>query len=56
MPFGFINATPALQRVINQFSKRHDLKYVNVYLNNIYVGKIDQQSLDENIKALRSRA
>ena len=45
MPFGLTNAVPAFQRVMNQFIKRHDLKYVNVYLDNITVGGMDQISM-----------
>ena len=56
MPFGFTNAVPAFQRVVNQFIKRHDLKYVNVYLDNITVGRMDQISHDENLKALKEAA
>ena len=50
------NAVPAFQRVMNQFIKRHDLKYVNVYLDNITVEGIDQISHDENLKALKEAA
>ena len=56
MPFNLTNAVPAFQRVINQFMKRHDLKYVNVYLDNITVGGMDQISHDENLKALKEAA
>ena len=56
MPFGPINAVPAFQRVMNQFIKRHDLKYVNVYLDNITVRGMDQISHDENLKALKEAA
>ena len=35
MSFGLTKAVPAFQRVMSQFIKRHDLKYVNVYLDNI---------------------
>ena len=51
MPFGLTNAVPAFQRVMNQFIKRHDLDYVNVYLDNITVGGMDQKSHDENKEA-----
>ena len=44
MPFGPTNAVPAFQRVMNQIIKRHNLKYVNVYLDNITVGGMDQKS------------
>ena len=56
MPFGLTNAVPAFQRVINQFIKRHNLKYVNVYLDNITVGGMDQKPHDENLKALKEAA
>ena len=56
MPFGLTNAVPAFQRMMNQFIKRHDLKYVNVYLDNITVGGMDQISHDENLKALKEAA
>ena len=56
MPFGLANAVPAFQQMINQFIKRHDLKYVNVYLDNITVGEMDQISHDENLKALKEAA
>ena len=36
---------------MNQFIKRHNLKYINVYLDNITVGGMDQNSHDENLKA-----
>ena len=56
MPLGLTNAVPAFQRVTNQFSKRHDLKYVNMYLDNITVGGMDQIFHDENLKALKKAA
>ena len=56
MPFGLTNAVPAFQQVMNQFIKCHDLKYVNVYLDNITVGGMDQKSHDENLKALKEAA
>ena len=56
MPFGLTNAVPAFQRVMNQFIKRHDLKNVNVYLDNITVGGMDQKSHNENLKALKEAA
>ena len=56
MPFGLTNAVPAFQQLINQFIKRHDLKFVNVYLGNITVGGMDQKSHDENLKALKETA
>ena len=56
MPFGLTNAIPAFQRVMNQFIKRHGLKYVNVYSDNITVGGMNQISHDENMKALKEAA
>ena len=56
MPLGLSNAVPVFQRVMNQFIKRHDLKYVNVYLDNIIVGGMDQISHDENLEALKKAA
>ena len=56
MPFGLTNAVPAFQRVMNQFIKRHNLKYFNVYLDNISVGGMDQKFHDENLKALKEAA
>ena len=56
MPFGLTNAIPAFQQVMNQFIKHHDLKYVNVYLDNITVGGMDQISHEENLKALKEAA
>ena len=56
MPFGLTNAVPAFQRVMKQFIKRHDFKYVNVYLDNITVGGMDQIYHDENLKALKEAA
>ena len=48
MPFGLTNAVPAFQRVMNEFIDRYKLKGVNVYLDNITVGGMDQASHDEN--------
>ena len=56
LPFGLTNAVPVFQRVMNQFIKRHALKCVNVYLDNITVGGEDQKSHDENLSALKKAA
>ena len=56
LPFGLTNAVPVFQRVMNQFIERHKLKCVNVYLDNITVGRKDQKSHDDNLKALREAA
>ena len=56
MPFGLTSAVLAFQRVMNQFIKRHDLKYVNVYLDNVTFGGRDQISRDENLKVLKEAA
>ena len=48
MPFGLTNAVPAFQRVINEFINRYKLKVVNVYLDNITVGGMNQASHDKN--------
>ena len=56
IPFGLSNAVPAFQQVMNQFIKRHDLKCVNVYLDNITVGGMSQISHDKNLKALKEAA
>ena len=56
MPIGLTNAIPAFQQVTNQFLKCHDLKYVNVYLDNITVRGMEQISHDENLKALKEAA
>ena len=56
MSFGLTKAVPAFQRVMNQFIKRQDLKYVNVYLDNITVGGMDQKSYEEYLKALKEAA
>ena len=50
------NAVVAFQRVMNQFIKRHDLKYVNVYLDNRTVRGMDQIFYNENLKALKEAA
>ena len=56
MPFGLTNAVPAFQRAMNQFVNRYKLNGVNVYLDNIIVGGIDQASHDENLNALKEAA
>ena len=56
MPFGLKNAVPAFQRVMNKFIDRYKLKGVNVYLDNITVGGMDQASHDENLCALKEAA
>ena len=53
MPFGSTNAVPAFQHVMNEFIDRYKLKGVNVYLDNITVGGMDQASHDENLYALK---
>ena len=52
MPFGLTNAVPAFQRVMNEFIDRYKLKGVNVCLDNITVGSMDQASHDENLNVL----
>ena len=52
MPFGLTNAMPAFQRVMNEFIGRYKLKEVNVYLDNITVGGMDQASHNENLNTL----
>ena len=54
--FGLTNAVPAFQRLMNEFNKRNQLKEVNVYLDNLTVGGEDQQSHDQNLKALKQSA
>ena len=56
MPFGLTNAVPAFQRIINEFIDRYKLNGVNVYLDNITVGGMDQASHDENLNALKEAA
>ena len=56
MPFGLANAVPAFQRVMNEFINRYKLKGVNVYLDNITVGGMDQASHDKNLSALKETA
>ena len=56
LPFGLTNAVPAFQRLMNKFIKRNQLKGVNVYLDNLTVGGKDQQSHDQNLKALEQAA
>ena len=56
MPFGLANALPAFQRVMNQFIDRYKLKGVNVYLDTITVGGMDQASHDKNLNALKEAA
>ena len=56
MPFGLTNAVLAFQRVMNKFIDRYKLKGVNVYLDNITIGGIDQASHDENLNALKEAA
>ena len=56
MPFGLTNAVPAFQRVINEFINSYKLKGVNVYLDNITVGGMDQAFHDKNLSALKEAA
>jgi len=56
MPFGLTNAVPAFQRVMHEFIARYKLKGVNVYLDNLTVGGMDQKSHDENLIALKEAA
>ena len=56
MPFGLTNAVPAFQRVMNEFIDRNKLKGVNVYLDNITVGGMDQASYDKNLSAVKEAA
>ena len=56
MPFGLTNAVPAFQCMMNEFIDRYKLKGVNVYLDNITVGGMDQASHDENLCALKEAA
>ena len=56
MPFGLTNAVPAFQRVMNEFIDCYKLKGVNVYLDNITVGGMDQDSHDKNLSALKEAA
>ena len=56
MPFGLTNAVPAFQRVMNEFIDCYKLKGVNVYLDNITVGRMDQASHYENLCALKEDA
>ena len=41
---------------MNEFIKTNQLKGVNVYLDNLTVGGEDQQSHDQNLKALKKAA
>ena len=41
---------------MNEFIKRNQLRGVNVYLDNLTVGGEDQQSHDQNLKALKQAA
>ena len=56
MPFGLTNAVPTFQRVMNEFINCYKVKGVNVYLENIAVGGMDQASHDENLNALKKAA
>ena len=56
MPFVLTNVVPAFQRVMNQFIDRYKLKGVNVYLDNITVGGMDQASHNKNLNALKETA
>ena len=56
MPFGLTNAVLAFQRVMNEFIDRYKLKGINVYLDNITVGGIDQASHEENLNVLKEAA
>ena len=55
-PFGLTNAVPAFQHVMNEFIDCYKVKGVNVYLDNITVGGMDQASHDENLNALKEAA
>ena len=52
MLFGLTNAVLALQQVMKQFIKCHNLKYVTAYLESITVEGIDQKFHDENLKSI----
>ena len=41
---------------MNEFIGRHKLKQVNLYLDNITVGGMEQVSSDENLNALKEAA
>ena len=56
MLFGLTNSVPAFQRVMNEFIDRYKLKGVNVYLDNITVGGMDQASHNKNLNALKEAA
>ena len=56
MPFGLTNAVPAFQSVMNEFIDRYKLKRINVYLDNITVGGMNQTSHNENLNALKEAA
>ena len=53
MPFSLTNAVPGFQRVMNEFINRYKLKGVNVYLDYITVGGMDQASHDKNFKCIK---
>ena len=54
--FRTTNAVPAFQPVMNEFLQRHQLKGINVYMDNLTVGGMDQKSHDENLSALKEAA
>ena len=56
LPFGLTNAVPAFQRLMNEFITRNQLQGVNVYLDNLTLGGVDQRSHDQNLKALKEAA
>ena len=56
MLFGLTNAVPAYPRVMYQFIDSHKLKEVNVYLDNISVGAMNQASHEKNLNALKEAA
>ena len=56
LTFGFTNAVPAFQPITNNFVERHNLKYVNAYLDNIAIGGMNQESHDANLRTLKKSA
>ena len=56
IPFGVTNEASALQSVMNQFIKRHNLKKVYVYLDNLTVTGSSLEERDRNFETLLKAA
>ena len=56
LPFGVVNGVAAFQRVIDNFVKRHNLKKVYAYLDDITVTGFTEEEHDRNLQLLLDAA